>query len=83
MFHATKEIREHAIREAIKSSFHILLTTYGMVRRHLDFFNYGWHLDSSICPQWDYVILDEGHKVSVEMALQCRFGTATRKCRSA
>ena len=83
VFHASKEIREFVIRETINSSFHILLTTYGMIRRHLDFFNYNWCEESNFNRRWDYIILDEGHKVNVEIAFQRRFGTATRKCQRA
>lgn len=51
----------------IRDSFSIVLSTYGMLQRHVNFFKTLLGLsnenpEDNIIP-WDYIILDEGHKV--------------------
>ena len=53
----------------IRDSFSIGLSTYGMLQRHVNFFNTlldlsNENLENNVIP-WDYIILDEGHKVIV------------------
>ena len=55
-FHGSSKISERELKNMIRDSFSIVLSTYGMLQRHVNFFN--------VIP-WDYIILDEGHKVIV------------------
>ena len=83
LFHGVKEGRKREIRILLHRSFHVLLTTYGMTRRHIQFLCSMWNADIFEYRLWDYVILDEGHKVRSMVAIHCRSATAIPKCRSA
>ena len=55
------------MRSRVRDDFHVMITTYGMVKRHLEYFSTMWseteELNSRTNGRWDYVIMDEGHKI--------------------
>lgn len=60
---------ERELKYLVRDSFTIVLSTYGMLQRHINFFvtllgKSDINVEKSVIP-WDYVILDEGHKVVV------------------
>ena len=68
-FHGSSKISERELKNMIRDSFSIVLSTYGMLQRHVNFFNTllglsNENLENNVIP-WDYIILDEGHKVIV------------------
>lgn len=72
VFHGTRRINETDLAYSIHDSFSIVLSTYGILERYVDFFSEVWK-DYSIDGRWDYVILDEGHKVISIFVIHRRF----------
>ncbi len=61
-FEGTKNQRER-ILEQIAEQGGILLTTYGMIRTNAKKLTGLQNARTGVVEQWDYVILDEGHKI--------------------
>ena len=55
LFHGTKSERERNVKRVIKKGG-VLLTTYGIIEKNVEFL-----INTSF--KWDYLILDEGHKI--------------------
>lgn len=62
----TKQEMEN-IRHRIRDEFHVLITTYGTMKTNIEYFSTMWseydELKERTGGKWDYVILDEGHKI--------------------
>ena len=60
------------MRDKIREDFSIVITTYGTMKRHLEFFSTVWSETSDLIDRtegkWDYIILDEGHKIKNEQS---------------
>ena len=65
-FHGSKRESKEDLKKIVMESFNIVLTTYGLIERNINFFSTFWENDenkNASDSRWDYVILDEGHKV--------------------
>ena len=63
-FHNLSQAERLSIRSQIRNDLLIVITTYGSVKQHLEYFSGMWK-DKESSDRWDYIILDEGHKVSL------------------
>ena len=57
----------NGLKSRIRNNCVVVITTYGMMKRHLTFFSTMWseteELREKTKGKWDYVVLDEGHKI--------------------
>ena len=65
-YHGSKRESFEDLKKIVMESFTIVLTTYGLIERNINNFSTFWENDENRNTRdcrWDYVILDEGHKV--------------------
>lgn len=63
LFHSVTPKGKKDIQEKVRSKFSVVLTTYGTLDRNVEYFSSFWAETDQA--SWDYVVLDEGHKVRV------------------
>ena len=63
LFHSIPTKDKDEIRENLHNQFSVVLTTYGTLKKNMGFFFSLW--SDTDKKQWDYIILDEGHKVAL------------------
>ena len=61
LFHSLSAKGKKDIQDRLRDKFSVLLTTYGTLERNVEYFSSFWV--ETVQQSWDYVVLDEGHKV--------------------
>ena len=61
LFHSLSPKGKKDIQDKVHNAFSVVLTTYGTLDRNVEYFSSFW--TDTDQASWDYVVLDEGHKV--------------------
>lgn len=61
LFHSVSPKGKKEIQDKVHNAFSVVLTTYGTLDRNVEYFSAFW--TDTDQASWDYVVLDEGHKV--------------------